>query len=131
MSADNFVGIYPSGSDWIVTDGSASREMEDCQYRGGTVNVFPTYEQAVLAAHEYAKTLPVLEYGVGTLSAITEPCGRCFVCVNERKIVDKNIERCDFCHEPITSDSWMTVTGRKTYHNNCEWEVRRADSQNT
>ena len=121
MSADNYVGVYPRQGGYGVVNGCMSILDEDCKYRGSEIRLAQTRELALVAAHDYAKNLDILEYGVIELDAIPDEfCGRCFVCINERKIVDPNIERCDECHEPFTNTDWRCSSLAGTFHHRCE-----------
>lgn len=125
MSADNYVGVLrktlDDGYEYFVVDGNASIDSEDCQYVGNVVGVFSSREDALVAAHNYADKLPVLEYGVHESVYPQEPpCGKCYVCINERGIVAEDVQRCDRCHEPISTSEWMTSTYEGTFHSRCE-----------
>ena len=120
MSADNFVAVYPENHNWIITDGSMSIEMEDCQYRGSEVGRSNSRELALVEAHNYANTLSVLEYGVIELPAIPEEfCGRCFVCVHERSIIDPTLEHCEKCGKVISASEGYTMMMGAIFHNGC------------
>lgn len=123
MSADNYITVYPNKTTggFIVAYGCASIEQEDCLYRGTTLSEHQTREEALTAAHDEAKKVPILEYGVTESSAIPgKCCGRCYVCINERHVIADDIARCDECHEPITTSDWRVMTQGKTYHHRCE-----------
>lgn len=123
MSADNYVAILAKetdgGYEYYVVDGCASVDSEDCQYIGHVVSIHDNRGEALEAAHDYAATLPVLEYGVseGTYPSST-PCGHCFVCINERGVVADDVTRCTACGEPITD--WSITTSAGTFHRACE-----------
>lgn len=121
MSADNYVAVHPHDDVWHVTDGCMSIEMEDCQYRGGIVGRYPSREAALIAAHDYGNTLPILEYGIIELSAIPKTfCGRCYVCVHERSIIDPTLTRCTLCGGTISDSESRTLMQGGTYHNRCK-----------
>src|ERR1044072_1512341 len=109
MSADNYVRVLRKVEghtthyyNYIVVYGCASIDEEDCQYVGRVVSVHDTREKALAAAHNYADKLPVLEYGVSEgIYPDETPCGRCYVCITERGIVAKDIQRCTACGNPI------------------------------
>ena len=128
MSADNYIGVYPSetplGTSWLVVDGCASIEAEDCMYRGSVVASYQTREEALVAAHDHMKDQYIVEYGVIELSAIpTEPSGRCFVCVKERNIISPELQKCDGCGEVISDSEWTVTSSKGHFHNRCEREM--------
>lgn len=121
MSADNFVGVSESSNGWTVLDGSMSRLYADCQYRGESVSTFASREDALVAAHDYARQLPIVEYGVIELDPPSSAnCGRCFVCIYKRGVIDPEIERCTRCNNPIHSSEFAVLVEGKVYHNRCE-----------
>lgn len=123
MSADNFVGVYQTeAGKWIVSEGCMSIEIEDCQYRGGSLSEHDSRENALVAAHDAAKEMTILEYGVVEFGKIGPPCGHCYVCVHERHIVADDLPRCDApdCGEVITASEWQIHTGSGIYHSRCE-----------
>jgi len=120
MSADNFVGVYPKDGRWIVSDGSMSVEMEDCQYQGSSLSTYDSREAALVFAHDYAKTLPVLEYGVIEFPEIpSEPCKRCYVCVHERGLIDPSLRCCDKCGKTISDSECVTMMQQGVFHSMC------------
>lgn len=128
MSADNYIGVYQDrarldATPWIVCHGFASQNDEDCQYRGGTYSIHDTRATALVAAHDQAKKETILEYGVIELELLPqEPCGRCYVCVNDRGIVVEDITRCTACNKPFTVGDWQCHTQGGVYCRSCEPE---------
>lgn len=101
MSADNFVGVRPqkvngelTGKYEIFEYGNMSMLDEDCMYLTNTSpdHVVSTGNSdcrafALVKAHDIVKELVFCEYGVVELDPIPDkPCGRCYVCVHERRI---------------------------------------------
>jgi len=120
VSADNFVAVYPAKGVWVISDGSMSVLIENCQYRGYIVERRAAREDALVFAHDYANTLPVLEYGVIEEKAIPEEfCGRCFVCVHERKVIDLSLRRCDECGKVISESEGYTMMMGAVFRNGC------------
>ena len=75
-----------------------SSQIEDCQYRGSIISAHKTREEALVAAHNLAQTCTILEYGVSVIELgqlPQEKCGRCYVCIHDRNIVDNKLDRCD------------------------------------
>lgn len=124
MSADNFVGVRPNedGTYSIFEYGCASVDGEDCMYLAGEMGiVVPNRETALVRAHDIVNDMYVCEYGVVEMSRVPdEPCGRCYVCINERHIVHDDVQRCDKCHLPIAQGEWMTLNQEGTFHSRCE-----------
>lgn len=124
MSADNFVGVRPNndGTYDVFEYGCMSILDEDCMYLKDAVGrPFSTREKALVEAHDVVKRMDICEYGVIELEPTPpQPCGRCYVCINERKVVDDNVQRCTACKEPIAAGEWMVMKDNGTYHNRCE-----------
>ena len=121
MSADNYIGVREVEGFFYVTEGSMSILDEDCQYVGHTLKELSSREQALVYAHDRMKNEYIVEYGVIELSPIPEkPCGRCYVCINVRNIVAEDIQRCDGCGDPISSNDWMCMTSEGIFHHRCE-----------
>jgi hypothetical protein len=90
-------------------------------YEGHTVHQCLTREKALIYAHDYLKDQYIVEYGVIELDPMPDkPCGRCYVCVHERKIISDDLPRCDGCGKPISSSEWQVYTQNKIYHYSCE-----------
>lgn len=135
MSADNFVGVRPEkdGTYSIFEYGCMSILDEDCMYLKDakpTKIILPTAgigsgavnarALALVEAHDLANKMMICEYGVIELQPVPKKfCGKCWVCVHERKIVDPSVPKCDSCLEPIAGE-WMVMTNGGTYHNRCE-----------
>jgi hypothetical protein len=83
MSADNFIAVFSSFDSlgrplrWYVAEGMMSNIMisinEEDWKKGVIANTideksFPTREAALVAAHDMAKKIDILEYGVIELS---------------------------------------------------------------
>lgn len=131
MSADNFVGVRPNPDELtysIFGYGCMSILDEDCMYlateRGEEIAALTMAEAratALVKAHDIVKEMDICEYGVVELPPISdEPCGRCYVCVHDRKIVADDVQRCTKCNEPISTSEWMTMTSEGTFHSSCE-----------
>lgn len=124
MSADNFVGVRPNkNGTWSVFEyGNASVDEEDCMYLSDQLGVVvDSREKALVIAHDLVNEMYVCEYGVVEMSPIPdEPCGRCYICIHDRNIVDPTVERCDGCGEPFHQSQSMTGVSGKWYHNRCE-----------
>lgn len=124
MSADNYIGVIRSedGKYGLIPYGNMSQLGEDCMYRGRVEgSYFDDRASALVAAHDLYKTSHIVEYGVIELDPLPdEPCGKCYVCINERKVVHNDTPLCDGCNQPISTSEWMTLSNGKTYHNRCE-----------
>lgn len=135
MSADNFVGVRPQKVDGQLTGkyeifeyGNMSVFGEDCMYYKdekpshivATANADTRY-MALGKAHDIVNEMDICEYGVVEMPPIPdEPCGRCFVCIHERKIVADDVQRCDKCNEPIAQGDWCVGTAEGVFHTHCE-----------
>src|SRR6266404_2034004 len=120
MSADNYIGVIATkdGKYGVIPYGNMSMLDEDCQYRGAVQgSYFDDRATALIAAHDALKEEYIVEYGVIELTEPDVPCGRCYVCINERNIVADDVQRCDACGEPIHSSEWRTTNANGTYHN--------------
>jgi hypothetical protein len=123
LSADNYIGVYldTDRNLWVMVGGWMSVEMEDCQYRGGEISTHEDRAQALIAAHDHAKGMCVLEYGVIELASLpVGNCGHCYVCINERNIIADDVTRCTRCEKPIASGEMMTMTSEGNFHSACE-----------
>lgn len=123
MSADNYVAVLrKADNEYVIVDGNESANEEDCQYVGHVVAVKYTRPDALVAAHDHADKLPILEYGVteGNYPAIGDFCGRCYTCINDREIVADDVERCTKCNEPIVSGDWRVMKDKGIFHRRCE-----------
>ncbi len=123
MSADNFVGVRPNadGTYSIFEYGNMSVYGEDCMYlsteRGQTT---VGREKALVRAHDLVNEMDICEYGVVEMDAVRDkPCGRCYMCVHERRIVAEDLAKCTGCGEPISEGEWQTLTSEGTYHRRC------------
>ena len=129
MSADNFIGVrpIPNTLTYLVVHGFMSPLSEDCQYEGSELARCQGRELALVKAHDLAKQESVLEYGVIELDPIPlEPCGRCYLCVHERGIIDSSLEKCDGCENVISASETHTYTQGKVYHSSCEMVAAHA-----
>lgn len=137
MSADNFVGVRPNPNEFtysIFEYGNMSAYDEDCMYlanqRGeeiSEITMATARATALVRAHDIVNEMDICEYGVVEMPPVpNEPCGRCYVCVNNRSIVTSDIQKCDRCNKPISSSDWMTSyydhVSKKTItiHSSCE-----------
>lgn len=123
MSADNYIGVLHTKDDkyGLIPYGNMSMLDEDCQYRGQVAgSYFDDRASALVAAHDRLKEEYIVEYGVIELEEPDTPCGHCFVCINERKIVTDNVTRCTACGDPIHSGEWTTMNHNGTFHRSCE-----------
>lgn len=125
MSADNAYAVFVVGDKWYVSHVFMSPMEDDCLYlqelaEKDKLSPYESLEKALVAAHEFCKEDTVVEYGVITCEALTEPCGKCNVCVDERKVIADDIERCDGCKDPITDTDWTVMTAKGTFHKRCE-----------
>ncbi len=123
MSADNYVGVLQQkdGKYGLIPYGNMSMLDEDCQYRGHVEKTYDTRADALVAAHDRSQDIDIVEYGVIELHEPPEkPCGRCYMCVNDRECIATDITRCDACGEPISDGEWQVHTQGGTFHNRCE-----------
>jgi hypothetical protein len=126
MSADNFVGVRPNkdGTYSVFEYGCMSILDEDCMYLseqdGKRVE---SREVALSLAHIFADRHFTHRNGVIEMSPIPDaPCGRCYMCVNQRNVIAADIARCDGCHLPISTSDWTVMTSVGTFHNSCDPE---------
>jgi hypothetical protein len=124
MSADNFVGVRPNkdGMYSVFGYGCMSILDEDCLYLSGEQGeVVDARDKALLRAHELVREQYICEYGVVEMSPVPdEPCGRCYMCINQRKVIAGDVARCDGCHHPISTSEWTVMTSAGTFHSCCE-----------
>lgn len=114
MSADNFVGVRQNkdGTYSVFKYGCMSVLDEDCMYLASEIGeIVPSREAALVRAHDLVRDMYICEYGVIELDPVPDkPCGRCYVCINDRQVVADDIDKCDGCHEPISSSEWRIHT---------------------
>jgi hypothetical protein len=125
ISADNAYAIYEQDGVWCVSHVFMSPFDDDCQYLKNTEpdSRHSSEEDAVLWAYNREKEEIYdsgfsTEYGIFHAKIPSEPCGRCWVCINERKIIDDELDRCDECGEPLLG--WQVWTAAGKFHRACE-----------
>lgn len=137
MSADNAYAVFEKGGSWYFAHVFMSPFDENCMYLADvdTDNrtSYRSEDDAVLAAYhtekqEIAESGYGTEYGVFTAKIPEKPCGTCYVCVHERKIVSEDIEICDGCGKPITSEEWKVTNSNGTFHHNFTCEGTAPDT---
>lgn len=126
MSADNFVGVRPNkdGTYSIFEYGCMSILDEDCLYLANEDGKrVESREVALSLAHIAVREMSICEYGVIEMSPVPdEPCGRCYMCINQRNVIAGDVARCDGCKLPISTSEWTVMTSAGTFHTLCEPE---------
>lgn len=120
MSADNGYAVWEDNGKWKVAHIFMSPFTEDCQYLNGENEKFSfdSREEAIVFAHDLERK-SWSEYGVSEYTVEKEPCGRCWVCVNKRGIVDPELTICAECENPIPDSSSMVGNANGWYHSGC------------